>query len=70
MPIAKARLDRMISMIDSAWAKKRADEDRDTDPKQFLETASKVPIAAPPTMPQEDSAAQHIHGVGKRDLFK
>lgn len=38
MPIAKARLDRMINMIDSAWQKRK--ENEDTDPKQFLETAS------------------------------
>jgi hypothetical protein len=69
MPIAKARLDRMISMIDSAWAKQK---DKDTDPKQFLETPSmrKGPIAEPPNVPQEDSAPQHIHGAGKKDLFK
>jgi hypothetical protein len=34
MPITKARLDRMIDMIDSAWLKRRDSEN--TNPKQFL----------------------------------
>jgi hypothetical protein len=67
MPIAKARLDRMISMIDSEWQKRK--ENEDTDPKQFLEEERKGPVAEPPTMPQEDSAPSHIHA-GKKDLFK
>jgi hypothetical protein len=65
MPIAKARLDRMISMIDDAMQKRRDNED--TDPKQFLETASmrrNLPIAEPAQMSQDDSAP------ARRDLFK
>lgn len=67
MPIAKARLDRMISMIDDAWLKRRDSMDRDTDPKQFLETASmrrNLPIAEPAQMTQEDEAPR------RRNLFK
>jgi hypothetical protein len=67
MPISKSRLDRMISMIDSAWQKQRDSMDKDTDPVQFLETPGmrrNLPIAEPAQMPQEDSART------KRDLFK
>jgi hypothetical protein len=38
MPITKARLDRMIDMIDSAWQKRGDSEGRNTDPKQFQES--------------------------------
>jgi hypothetical protein len=38
MPITKAKLDRMIDMIDSAWLKRRDSEN--TDPKQFFESPS------------------------------
>jgi hypothetical protein len=64
MPITKARLDRMIDMIDSAWLKRRDSEN--TDPKQFFESPSarNPPIAEPPTMPQEDSVP-----IRMRDLF-
>jgi hypothetical protein len=43
MPITKARLDRMIDMIDSAWLKRRDSEGRNTDPKQFNEGAPRQP---------------------------
>jgi hypothetical protein len=63
MPITKARLDRMIDMIDSAWLKRRDSEN--TDPVEFQEAYStrQPPIAEPPQVPQEDS-------VRKRDLFR
>ena len=64
MPITKARLDRMIDMIDSAWLKRRDSEN--ANPKQFFESPSvrNPPIAEPPTMPQEDSVQ-----IRMRDLF-
>jgi hypothetical protein len=64
MPITKARLDRMIDMIDSAWLKRRDNED--TDPKQFFESPSarNPPITELPSMPQEDSVQ-----IRMRDLF-
>jgi hypothetical protein len=62
MPISKARLDRMIDMIDSAWLKRRDSEN--TDPKQFFESPSvrNPPIAEPPN-PLVDSAR-------RKDLFR
>ena len=52
MPITKARLDRMIDMIDSAWLKRRDSEN--TDPKQFNEGAPQKPFSdSPPEMPKE-----------------
>jgi hypothetical protein len=74
VPLSKAQLDRMITRVDEALGimKRRDSFDRDTDPKQFLETATmrREPIAEPPTMPQEDSAPAKIHGAGvRRDLF-
>ena len=56
MPITKARLDRMIDMIDSAWLKRRDSEGRNTDPKQFQEPsrAPQQPFSdSPPDMPKE-----------------
>jgi hypothetical protein len=54
MSITKARLDRMIDMIDSAWLKRRDSEGRNTDPKQFSEGAPQQPFNdAPPDMPKE-----------------
>jgi hypothetical protein len=51
MPITKARLDRMIDMIDSAWLKRRDSEDRNTDPKQFNEGEPQQPFSdSPPDM--------------------
>jgi hypothetical protein len=53
MPITKARLDRMIDMIDSAWLKRRDSEGRNTDPKQFGEGAPQQPFNdSPPDMPK------------------
>jgi hypothetical protein len=55
MPITKARLDRMIDMIDRAWIKRR--ESDDTDPKQFYESPSaRNPSIgdSPPEMPKEN----------------
>ena len=54
MPITKARLDRMIDMIDSAWLKRRDSEN--TDPKQFFNSPSvrNPQIAEPPSDPKED----------------
>ena len=53
MPITKARLDRMIDMIDSAWLKRRDSEN--SDPKQFNEGAPRQPFSAsPPEMPKEN----------------
>ena len=53
MPITKARLDRMIDMIDSAWQKRRDSEGRNTDPKQFNESAPQQPFSdSPPGMPR------------------
>jgi hypothetical protein len=46
MPITKARLDRMIDMIDSAWLKRR--DSGNTDPKQFNEGAPRQPFNDPP----------------------
>ena len=48
MPITKARLDRMIDMIDSAWLKRRDSEGRNTDPKQFNESAPQQPFSDSP----------------------
>ena len=54
MPITKARLDRMIDMIDSAWLKRR-DSEKKTDPKQFNECAPQQPFNdSPPEMPKEN----------------
>jgi hypothetical protein len=54
MPITKARLDRMIDMIDSAWLKRRDSEGRNTDPKQLNEGAPQQFLAdSPPEMPKE-----------------
>jgi hypothetical protein len=56
MPITKARLDRMIDMIDSAWLKRRDSEVRNTDPKQFQGSPSSAPQQpfndSPPDMPK------------------
>jgi hypothetical protein len=53
MPITKARLDRMIDMIDSAWLKRRDSEN--TDFKQFNEGAPQQPFSdSPPEMPKEN----------------
>ena len=53
MPITKARLDRMIDMIDSAWLKRRDSEN--TDPKPFNEGAPQQPFSdSPPEMPKEN----------------
>jgi hypothetical protein len=71
MPITKARLDRMIDMIDSAWVKRRDSEN--TNPKQFFESPSvrNPPIAESPSAPfYGDGAPQRIHGeTSKKDLF-
>jgi hypothetical protein len=71
MPITKARLDRMIDMIDSAWLKRRDSEN--TNPKQFFESPSahNPQIADPPSAPfYSDGAPQRIHGEpSKKDLF-
>jgi hypothetical protein len=63
MPITKARLDRLIDMLDSAWLKRR--DSQNTNPKQFFESPSarNPTIAEPPNMPQEDSAR-------RKDLFR
>jgi hypothetical protein len=45
MPITKARLDRMIDMIDSAWLKRRDSENCDIT----------NPLKAPPQQPFSDS---------------
>jgi len=64
MPITKARLDRMIDMIDSAWLKRRDSQNEDTNPKQFFESPSarNLQIAEPPN-PLVDSAR-------RKDLFR
>jgi hypothetical protein len=59
MPITKARLNRMIDMIDSAWLKRRDSEN--TNPKQFFESPS---VRNPPI---SDSPPEKIHDEGKQD---
>jgi hypothetical protein len=58
MTMTKARLDRMIEMIDSAWQKRRDSEARNTDPKQFQESLGRErqpPFSdSPPEMPKEN----------------
>jgi hypothetical protein len=74
MPIPKSQLDRILDSIDQFLANNKdrmiADfQNRDTDPVEFLETpgASKMPIAEPANVPQEDAAPTQIHR--SKDLF-
>ena len=63
MPITKARLDRMIDMIDSAWLKRRDSEN--TDPKPFNEAAPQQPFSdSPPEMPKENLWDSNPFGTG------
>jgi hypothetical protein len=58
MSITKARLDRMIDMIDSAWLKQKDSEN--ADPKQFKESAPRQPFNdSPPEMPKENLWGGH-----------
>jgi hypothetical protein len=71
MPIDRNRLDRMITMMDEYLAAQKADNDRDTDPEQFLEAPHRtLPVSEPPAEPTEDSVPARIHGSPKHDLFR
>ena len=61
MPITKARLDRMIDMIDSAWLKRRDSEGRERDITN--------PLEAPPQAPFSDSPPEKIHGKPDQELW-
>ena len=71
MSITKARLDRMIDMIDSAWLKRRDSEN--TNSKQFFGSPSvrNPPIAEPPRIAPFTAMArqQRIHGDLQRKIY-
>jgi hypothetical protein len=58
MPITKARLDRMIDMIDSAWIKRR--DSKDEPPRNPLDA---------PRQFHADGAPQKIHGQPDQELW-
>jgi hypothetical protein len=52
MPITKARLDRMIDMIDGAWIKRR--DSKDEPPRNPLDAPRQFLADSPPDMPKEN----------------
>jgi hypothetical protein len=54
MPITKARLDRMIEMIDSAWLKRRDSENSDKPPRNPIDAPKQFHSDSPPEMPKEN----------------
>jgi hypothetical protein len=71
MRINQSKLDQLNAIMD-AWLDQRkrdqlngVEDDDDDEDDDCIN-----PLAAPPNAPFSDSPPEHIHGEGKKDLFK